>query len=87
MGRDEIEKIMAINALHPTDTQPAYSLGEADVALWLVRLTAAPPAMIDGAPTLSGWISRGSRSGTPVHGKRIWETRAAGPTGEHRAVF
>jgi 4'-phosphopantetheinyl transferase len=48
-----MEKITAMNALSPTDGRPTYALDEADVALWLVRLTAVPPAMIEGTQTLS----------------------------------
>ncbi len=78
MGRDEIEKIMAINALHPTDTQPAYSLGEADVALWLLRLTAAPPAMIEGAQTLSlAEHTAGARLKSPLLQTRFLQRRVA----------
>ena len=69
---------MAMNALPPTDTQPAYSLGEADVALWLVRLTAATPALIDGAQTLSlAEHAAGARFKSPILQTRFLQRRVA----------
>ena len=69
---------MARNALSPTDTQPAYSLDEADVALWLVRLTAAPPALIEGAQTLSlAEHAAGARFKSPILQTRFLQRRVA----------
>ena len=69
---------MARNALSPTDTQPAYSLDEADVALWLVRLTAAPPALIEGAQSLSlAEHAAGARFKSPILQTRFLQRRVA----------
>ena len=69
---------MAMTALSPTDTHPAYALDEADVALWLVRLADAPPTMLEGAQTLSlAEHAAGARFKSPILQTRFLQRRVA----------